>query len=479
MLKKNGVIRGCTLLEDWFVKSPPLHKLKSSWRKRYFVLAKSEALQSFKKSVPSFFLIYWTGKREKAKGARPIRIIPLDQSCQVKLTNHPLNKEKYPYVVSVASTEREYYLCADNDTTRILWHDTMVQVVKAAQEADHLMFLNMPIYEEIPCAMNTFHDDTDSNSGSSIESRRSSEASFSSNDDLLQHRQNAATPFNEPTTLLTSRYLMSRHSLPCDDFAYHEGFPPLPTSIMNPRRSLPNAHTAHLDRESASSASFDTPMSSSTDTYIKMSPSNSYEFSTTENDSLTQLDQSDSRQQNLRTLSLDSATLCKSTVDKHQTRSSSLVSKPETELIGHNGKFRPKKPARLSKMFQQESLMNNPERNVDFERSKLTSSSNELSETSGGQCGTFYDVPNKTDASKRINFQDVQIDLPQSSTVMLSGNVLKVRTDKGEFEVMIQHAEDKEVQGLEEKVANIEEVVLKKEENKKEDDEEEELTTYL
>ncbi|XP_057307725.1 uncharacterized protein LOC130645672 isoform X2 [Hydractinia symbiolongicarpus] len=441
MLKKNGVIRGCTLLEDWFVKSPPLHKLKSTWRKRYFVLAKSESLQSFKKSMPSFFLIYWTGKREKAKGTRPIRIIPLDQSCQVKLTNHPLNKEKYPYVVSVASTEREYYLCADNDTTRILWHDTMVQVVKAAQEADYPMFLNMPIYEEIPCAMKTFHDDTDSNSASSI-------------------------------------YLMSRHSLPCDDLAYHEGFP-LPTSIMNPRRSLPNAHTAYPDREPASSTSFDTSMSSLTDTYIKMSPSTSYECSTTENDSLTQLDQSDSRQQNLRTLSLDSATLCKSAMVKHQTRSSSLVTKPETWLIGHNSKFRPKKPARLSKIFQQESPMKNPKRNVDFERSKLTNSSNELSEASRDQCGTFYDVPNKADASKRINFQDVQIDLPQSSTVMLSGNVLKVRTDRGEFEVMIQHAEDKGVKGLEEKSANIDEVVLKKEENKKEEEEEEELTTYL
>ncbi|XP_057307716.1 uncharacterized protein LOC130645672 isoform X1 [Hydractinia symbiolongicarpus] len=478
MLKKNGVIRGCTLLEDWFVKSPPLHKLKSTWRKRYFVLAKSESLQSFKKSMPSFFLIYWTGKREKAKGTRPIRIIPLDQSCQVKLTNHPLNKEKYPYVVSVASTEREYYLCADNDTTRILWHDTMVQVVKAAQEADYPMFLNMPIYEEIPCAMKTFHDDTDSNSASSIESRRSSEASFSSNDDLLQHRQKAATLFNDPNTLLTSRYLMSRHSLPCDDLAYHEGFP-LPTSIMNPRRSLPNAHTAYPDREPASSTSFDTSMSSLTDTYIKMSPSTSYECSTTENDSLTQLDQSDSRQQNLRTLSLDSATLCKSAMVKHQTRSSSLVTKPETWLIGHNSKFRPKKPARLSKIFQQESPMKNPKRNVDFERSKLTNSSNELSEASRDQCGTFYDVPNKADASKRINFQDVQIDLPQSSTVMLSGNVLKVRTDRGEFEVMIQHAEDKGVKGLEEKSANIDEVVLKKEENKKEEEEEEELTTYL
>lgn len=69
----------------------------------------------------------------------------------MKLTNHPLNKEKYPYVVSVASTEREYYLCADNDTTRILWHDTMVQVVKAAQEADHLMFLNMPVRLSAVC----------------------------------------------------------------------------------------------------------------------------------------------------------------------------------------------------------------------------------------------------------------------------------------------------------------------------------------
>ncbi|XP_066921110.1 uncharacterized protein [Clytia hemisphaerica] len=152
--KKQKNFPGFIVLENEFIKSPPEEKWKNaSWNKRYFILLKMLNLnedrdagliqQGYKKSInndgknSSFCLLYWHDEAERRKGAKPIRVISLDNKCAVNSYKHPFWQAKYPHMIELKTPNRIFVLCADTEDSKRLWLDALHGAIEQIGHEDN------------------------------------------------------------------------------------------------------------------------------------------------------------------------------------------------------------------------------------------------------------------------------------------------------------------------------------------------------
>ncbi|XP_057293716.1 GRB2-associated-binding protein 1-like isoform X2 [Hydractinia symbiolongicarpus] len=114
------------------VKSPPQTSyLRKSWRKRYFVLYDMTVDRTRKSESSAIdedgkFLIYY----KKRVDENWINKIPLDGAT---VSENPKPVNGYQYVIDLQTTERKFYLCADNSTDHKSWLNVLRSTLEQSE----------------------------------------------------------------------------------------------------------------------------------------------------------------------------------------------------------------------------------------------------------------------------------------------------------------------------------------------------------